>query len=290
VCYKNYLFVDNENNPIERSAPLKNLIQNVLNANASADIKKLFEQPVFDYPKPVDLIKAVLKFKSWKNKDIVLDFFAGSGTTGQAVMELNNEDGLDRKFICVQLPEKIDSSIVSENENFQTISDLTKERLRRAGENIKLEKPNDLFSKDNSVLDIGFRVFKLDSSNIKSWDGNPEKLEETLFSAGKNIKEGRTEEDVLVEILLKYGLDLTVPIEEKKQNDKSVYSVGFGTLFICLSDSITTEVAEAIGAWKEELNPPTSRVIFKDSGFTDVQKTNSIQILKRFGITEVNTI
>src|SRR5690606_34202103 len=135
-----------------------------------------------------------------------------------------------------------------------------------------------------------FKVFKLDSSNIRTWDGNPLKLEENLFTAGKNIKEDRTEEDVLFEILLKYGLDLTVPIEEKSVNGKVVYSVGYGTLFICLSNNITTEVADAIGQWKEQLEPPTSRVIFKDSGFNDVQKTNSIQILKRFGITEVNTI
>lgn len=244
-------------------------------------LKQLFgNKAYFDYPKPVELIKKVLKIGI--EEGIILDFFAGSGTTAHATMDLNSIDGKKRKFICVQLPEPLSSSTEGFKSGFKSIADITKERIRRAGEKIKSEQKSD--------IDIGFKVFKLDSSNIRTWDGNPEKLEENLFTAGKNIKEDRTEEDVLFEILLKYGLDLTVPIEEKSVNGKMVYSVGYGTLFICLSDNITTEVAEAIGQWKEKLEPPTSRVIFKDSGFNDVQKTNSIQILKRFGIIEVNTI
>jgi adenine-specific DNA-methyltransferase len=133
-------------------------------------------------------------------------------------------------------------------------------------------------------------VFKLDSSNIKGWDGNPEDLETSLFDAQENIKTDRTEEDVLFEILLKYGLDLTLPIDEKLIDGKKVFSVGFGALFICLADDITNIVAEGIGAWKQELNPATCRVIFKDSGFSDVEKANAVQTLKRFGISEVKSI
>jgi adenine-specific DNA-methyltransferase len=104
------------------------------------------------------------------------------------------------------------------------------------------------------------------------------------------IKENRTEEDVLYEILLKYGLDLTMPIEQKEIASKKVFNIGMGALFICLDDNITSAVAEGIGKWKEDLQPATTKVIFKDIGFTDVEKTNSMQILKRYGILEVNTI
>lgn len=263
---------------------------------------------VFSYPKPVSLISYILNFiDPEEENEIVLDFFAGSGTTAEAVFFTNAQSKKPKyKFVLVQLDEEIsEQDALSESERQivrnakefldslekrNVISSITKERIRRAGDNVKSEISKDLFNKAEIDLDIGFRVFKLDTSNIRTWDGNPEKLEENLFTAGKNIKEDRTEEDVLFEILLKYGLNLTVPIEEKSVKGKMVYSVGYGTLFICLSDNITTEVADAIGQWKEELEPPTSRVIFKDSGFNDVQKTNSIQILKRFGINEVNTI
>ena len=133
-------------------------------------------------------------------------------------------------------------------------------------------------------------MFKLDSSNIKGWDGSSENLEESLFDAVSNIKNDRTEEDVLYEILLKYGLDLTLPIEEKKIEGVTVFNVGLGSLFIWIADGITSKVAEGIGKWKEELNPEVCRVVFKDTGFTDVEKTNSVQTLKRFGITEIKSI
>ena len=139
-------------------------------------------------------------------------------------------------------------------------------------------------------MDLGFKVFKLDSSNIKSWDGNPENLNESLFDAVGNIKTDRTEEDVLYEILLKYGLDLTLPIEERIIEGKKVFNVGLGSLFICLSDNITAKVAEGIGQWKEACSPEICRVIFKDNGFTDVEKTNSVQTLKRYGINEIRSI
>ena len=139
-------------------------------------------------------------------------------------------------------------------------------------------------------MDLGFKVFKLDSSNIKSWDGNPENLNESLFDAIENIKTDRTEEDVLYEILLKYGLDLTLPIEERIIESKKVFNVGLGSLFICLADGITSKVAEGIGQWKEDCSPEICRVIFKDNGFTDVEKTNSVQTLKRYGINEIRSI
>jgi adenine-specific DNA-methyltransferase len=253
------------------------------------DIKSLFGNAPFSYPKPVSLISHLLAI-STNEDDLILDFFAGSGTTGQAVLQLNSEDGGERKYICVQLPEKTDESSEAFNSGYFSLAEITKERIRRAGEKIKSEINNDLFSKTDRRLDIGFKVFKLDSSNINSWDSDPANLASTLFNASDNIKSDRTEEDVLFEILLKNGLDLSIPIEERDIEGCRVYNVGFGTLFICLSNSVSTKVAEGIGAWKKELQPATCRVIFKDSGFSDVEKTNSMQILKRFGIEEVNTI
>ena len=111
-----------------------------------------------------------------------------------------------------------------------------------------------------------------------------------MFESQDNIKSDRKEDDVLFEILLKYGLDLTLPIEEKVIEGKKVFNVGFGALFICLGNDLTSKVAEGIGQWKETLKPETCRVIFKDGGFTDVEKTNSVQTLKRFGIQEIKSI
>jgi adenine-specific DNA-methyltransferase len=200
-------------------------------------------------------------------------------------MKLNSQDEGIRKFIQVQLPEPTDEKSEAFKSGYKTISDIGKERIRRAGKKIKQENP--LLSGN---LDTGFKVFKLDSSNIKGWDGLPDNLENSLFESQDNIKSDRKEEDVLFEILLKYGLDLTLPIEEKVIEGKKVFNVGFGALFICLGNELTSKVAEGIGQWKETLKPETCRVIFKDGGFTDVEKTNSVQTLKRFGIQEIKSI
>lgn len=285
VYYKNYLLVDNENNKIERSAPHKNLITSILNASSASDMKKLFDERVFQYTKPVDLLKHLISLLKFNNDDLVIDFFSGSGTTAHAIMQLNVEDNIKRKYIQVQLPEPTDLKSEAFKAGYKTIAEIGKERIRRAGKKIAEEN-----SKKTKDLDLGFKVFKLDSSNIKGWDGNPDNLVDNLFDSQDNIKTGRTEEDVLFEILIKYGLDLTLPIEEKIIEGKKVFSVGYGALFICLADGITNKVAEGIGKWKEELNPEVCRVIFKDSGFGDVEKTNSVQTLKRFGINEIKSI
>lgn len=276
---------------------------------AMQSLKKLFNgQAYFDYPKPVNLIKRALELYT-SSDDLIIDFFSGSATTAHAVMQLNAEDQGNRKFIQVQLPELINEKSDAFKDGYKTIVEIGKERIRRAGKKIideklaeleKLKLKNSLLLEDQEKinnlqltidnLDTGFKVFKLDSSNIKGWDGNPENLVDNLFDSQDNIKEGRTEEDVLFEILLKYGLDLTLPIDEKIIEGKKVFSVGFGALFICLADGITSKVAEGIGAWKEALKPLSCRVIFKDSGFGDVEKTNSVQTLKRFGINEIKSI
>ncbi|EAZ95760.1 Site-specific DNA-methyltransferase (adenine-specific) [Flavobacteria bacterium BAL38] len=254
--------------------------------NGTTLVKNLFNNSsVFTNPKPVDLIEKMIQLGDHTKNAIILDFFGGSSTTAHAVFNVNINYNRNNKFILVQLPELINEKEVAYQQGFKKITEIGKERIRRAGKKIAEENPDK--AKD---LDLGFKVFKLDSSNIKGWDGNPEDLEASLFDAQENIKADRTEEDVLFEILLKYGLDLTLPIDEKLMDGKKVFSVGFGALFICLADDITNRVAEGIGAWKQELNPATCRVIFKDSGFSDVEKANAVQTLKRFGISEIKSI
>ena len=276
--------------------------------------KELVELNIpFDFPKPTGLIKYLAKISGTCNSDIILDIFAGSGTTAHSIMQLNSEDIGKRKFICVQLPEPTDEKSEAYKAGYTNIAEICKERIRRAGDKILNTKTVELENLKQSIegkilqddvkeqieqlqstidnLDTGFKAFKLDSSNINAWDGSVENFEQNLFNAQNNIKDNRTEEDVLFEILLKYGLDLTVPITLKEVNSCKIYSVGGGVLFVCLSDNITTEVAETIGKWKEELEPAVCRALFKDNGFKDdVAKTNSIQILKQYGIEETNSI
>lgn len=268
------------------------LLRSILSykSDGGIEVEQLFNgKSYFSYPKPTSLLKTLINSKRLDYESIVLDFFAGSGTTADAVMQLNNEDGGNRKYICIQLPEPVDKNSEAYKEGYETIAEITKERIRRAGDKIEAELNKDLFTGDKK-LDTGFRVFKLDSSNIRAWDGSPDALEQNLFNAQQNIKEDRTEEDVLYEILLKHGLDLALPVEEKQIAKKTVYNIGAGAMFICLANGVTKAVAEGIGKWKEELQPATCRVIFKDTGLTDVEKTNAIQILRHYGITEVNSI
>jgi adenine-specific DNA-methyltransferase len=257
------------------------------NQEGKQELIKIMPENVFQTPKVVRLIKKMINL-TFNSSDIVLDFFAGSGTTAHAVMQLNAEDGGNRKCISVQLPEPTDEKSEAYKAKYFTIAEITKERIRRAGEKIK----QDFKDKEGiDKLDVGFKAFKLDSSNIVAWDGNPDNLAEQLDAFANNIKTDRTEEDILFEILLKFNLLLTDKIEEKTIAKQKVYSVGLGTLFICLSNTITPEVSEGIGAWKQELNPTRCRVIFKDTGFaSDKDKVNAMQILKRFGVEEVNSI
>jgi adenine-specific DNA-methyltransferase len=254
------------------------------NQEASINLESLLDKRIFDFPKSTKLLKNLLTIGSDKDS-LVIDFFSGSASTADSIFQLNNEDEGVRKFIMVQLPEPTDEKSEAFKSGYKTITEIGKERIRRAGKKIKEENP--LLSGN---LDTGFKVFKLDSSNIKGWDGLPDNLENSLFESQDNIKSDRTEEDVLFEILLKYGLDLTLPIEEKVIEGKKVFNVGFGALFICLGNDLTSKVAEGIGQWKETIKPETCRVIFKDGGFTDVEKTNSVQTLKRFGVQEIKSI
>ncbi len=211
-----------------------------------------------------------------------MDFFAGSGTTGHAVIQLlNRDEGGYRRFILVQLPEP-----VAGNEQFSTIFEVTKARAKAAGERIKAENPD-------HKGDTGFRVFKLDSSNIRAWEPDREDLDGTLLGSIDHIKSDRSEEDILYELLLKLGLDLCVPIETKTIAGKCVHSVGAGTLIACLVEAVSRDDVEPLAAgiadWHDALAPAgETTVIFRDSAFADdVAKANLAETLKQRGLGNV---
>lgn len=251
------------------------------NETGTLEVKKLFGEKVFDTPKPLGLIKQCLEL-STESDDIVLDFFSGSCSTAHAVLDKNIEDGGNRKFIMVQLPEKCDVKSVAAKSGFETISQLGIERIKLAIKS--LENGSD-------TMNSGFKVLKLDTTNIRPWDADFDNLEQVLQQATKSIKDGRSSEDVLYEIFLKYGYDLTMPVETEIVNGKTVFVVGAGALIVCLDDEITTETVEGIAKLKAELDPETTQIVFKDEGFADDRvKTNAIQILKQAGIEDVKSI
>lgn len=250
--------------------------------NGTVEVKELLSSGVFDYVKPVYLIMRAIEMIDWQKRDVVLDFFSGSGTSAHAVMQANVVADNKLNFIMVQLPEPTDERSQANKVGYKSISEIGKERIRRAGEKIKAEAG--LMAQS---LDIGFKVFKLDSSNLRKWQPDYDNLEQTLIANISNYVDGRTEMDVVYEIMLKMGLDLTYPVDEHSFAGKKVYSVGFGALMMCLDDAITTEVASGMVQLKNEMKPETWKVVFKDNGFTsDSVKTNVKEILKCAGLDE----
>lgn len=258
-------------------------------------IKEIFGEVIFDNPKPLEMIKQAISLHT-NNNDIILDFFSGSATTAHAVIQLNSEDNSNRKFICVQLPEQTDEKSEAYKAGYKNICEIGKERIRRAGEKIKqeIEQENQqlkLGEEPKKVPDIGFKVFKLDSSNIKKWNANTENIEKEMQSSIFNYVEGRSELDITYEVMLKCGLDLTYPIEEIKVEDKTLYSVGAGAMFICMDDRITQSIADKIIAIKEENEIEEPVVVFKDNGFIDDStKTNIKESLRVAGIKDFITV
>lgn len=255
------------------------------NDNGTGLVGKLVPNSPFTFPKSLWAVYDSLLAATGNDPNaIVLDFFAGSGTTGHAVMELNKDTGGNRRFILVQLPEPVEG-----NEKFPTIAEVTKVRLKAAGERISSENPS--FEGDR-----GFRVFKLAQSNIVAWEPDPTDLEGTLLANAEHLVPGRTEQDVLYELLLKLGLDLCVPIEKQGVAGKAVHSIGGGALIVCLADGLTKDTVEVIAngivAWWKALAPAVdTRVVFKDSGFADdVAKANMAAILNQNGILDVRSL
>ena len=279
------------------------LEKEVNHENGKEIMGQLFGKTPFDFPKSVDYIRKCLQIGTTPNDDeIILDFFSGSATTAHAIMQLNAEDGGNRKYICVQIPEPTPEDSEARKAGYATIPEIAKERIRRAGKKIleeqkaNTEKEGGLFANEDKKLDTGFKVFKLDSSNINAWDSNPDNIEVSLQNSLFNIKTDRSEDDLLYEILIKYGIELTEKINCHTITDKTVYEMGAGSLIVCLADNLTTDVAEGIGKLFKEVKPDgiegNCRVVFKDSGFngSDEVKTNTMLILKQHGILNVASV
>ncbi len=265
--------------------------------NGTQEVKDLMGCAAMSFPKPVALLADILQLGT-DEADLVLDFFAGSGTAGHAVLTQNASIGGTRRYILIQLPEpldpdnkeqKIPAEFCDKLGKPRNIAELTKERLRRAGKKIREENP--MFTGD-----VGFRVFKLASSNIRAWEPDRENLGQTLADSIEHLKTDRTEADILFELLLKLGLDLTVPIEQKTIAGQTVHSIGAGTLLVCLAPQITREQVEplALGLveWHKAQAPAgESTVVFRDSAFDDdVAKTNLTAILQQHGLENVRSL
>lgn len=250
--------------------------------------KKLIPSAPLEYPKSVELLKRCIHYGT-NSDDIVLDFFLGSGTLAQALYEVEAEQPKGRRFIGVQLPEKCEDNSAAQKGGFSTVAEIAKKRIRRAAEEIKIANPD-------YAGDLGFKAFRLASSNMKIWNPDRADLEQTLLSHQEHMVEGRSEQDILFELLLKRGIDLAVPIESKTVIGKNIYSVGYGAVFACLHESISHDevegIAHAILKWHEELKPASdTNVFFRDSAFSgDVSKTNMAAILEQNGISHIRSL
>lgn len=253
----------------------------------ASETKNLSKEGSISFPngkKPIALLKRLLSMQPEDNY-LVLDFFAGSASTAHAVISQNVEEKQNIKFIMVQLPEPCEPDSDHYQAGLKNIAEISKERIRRASKRIKEENPE-------YNGDLGFKVLKLDSSNIKRWDANFDTLENDLMDAVDYLVKDRTHEDVLYELCLKLGLDVSIKIEEKTVAGKKLFILGRGYLVVCLDDAITMDLINGIGELKEELAPEDGmRVVFKDDGFKDdVVKTNALQTLKRFGIDDIKSL
>ena len=244
-------------------------------SDGSAEVLSLFQKNLFSNPKPLGLIKHVITFDT-KDNDIILDFFSGSATTAHAVMQLNAEDGGNRKFICVQLPEVCDEKSEAYKAGYKNICEIGKERIRRAGAKIlaEAEQANQqvkLGEEEKPLPDIGFKVFKLDTSKIKLWDGTPVDEEDYQIVLDRmndmieSIKDDRMDIDVIYEIMLKMGVPLTYPVLPMKLDGVKAYSVGEDNLLmICLDAGIKTETIEQLADYAP------AKIVIAESCFVDV--------------------
>ena len=266
--------------------------------NGTQELQSLFHaKSPFPFPKPTKLLQAIIRMAT-KDNDIVMDFFAGSGTTGHAVLAQNAVDSGSRRYILVQLPEllhrdnseqAIAADFCETHELAPNIAEITKERLRRAAQEISRANPG-------FQSDMGFRVFKLATTNIRAWEPDREKLQQTLEQAVEHLRADRTQQDILYELILKFGLDLASRIVTREFVGKQVHAVGEGVLLACLATKIDSheieELVQGIVAWHSELSPAgESNLVFRDSAFTDdVAKTNLAAILQQHGLKNVRSI
>jgi adenine-specific DNA-methyltransferase len=263
---------------------------------AKKAIKDLFKGiEVFDTPKPIPLLQRIVQIgTNDQHSDIILDFFGGAAPIGETAYRQNLADSGRRRFIVIQLPETLPDDSPARQLGYETLSQVATDRLRRAGKQLKDLNP--LFNGD-----LGFRVFKLDSTNIQEWAPDCDKIAETLEASIEHLKTDRTEQDILFELLLKLGLDLCVPIETQKMEGSAkhihdLHSIGGGSLLVCLSKSIPQDDVEPLAltlvAWNQVLKPAgDTTVVFRDSAFADdVAKTNITAILQQHGLETVRSL
>lgn len=249
-----------------------------MSQDGTKEMKEIFNRIVFPFPKPTKLIKYLLS-AVLKEDDIVLDFFSGSATTAHALMQLNAEDDVRRKYILIQLPEKCDENSEAYKEGYKTICEIGEERIRRAAQKIKEET--------NADIDYGFRVYKVDSSNMKDVYYEPSKLGQTQLNLlESNIKEDRTAEDILTQVILDLGLTLDLKIEEKDILNNKVYFVADNSLVACFDNQINIDILNDIC----KINP--LKVVFRESSFrNDSDKINCYERIKKLSPeTEINVI
>lgn len=250
-------------------------------SNGTDTLKKLFSKTIFDYSKSAEMIIRFLKMANLGKEDICLDFFSGSATTAHAVMQLNAEDGGNRKFIMVQLPEKTDEKSEAYKAGYKNICEIGKERIRRAGKKIKEESP--LTTQD---LDTGFRVLKLDSTNMQDIYYSPKDISQAdLFSQVDNVKPDRTGEDLLFQVMLELGATLDSKIETTTVAGKTIYNVAEGYLVACFDPDVTDEVVKAIAQMQ-----PAYAVLRDTSMKDDSTATNFEQIFKTYSPDTVTKI
>jgi adenine-specific DNA-methyltransferase len=246
-----------------------------MNSSATTALKNLFGGKLFSFPKPVELVSALIKQGAAKDA-LILDFFAGSGTTAQAVFECNAEDGGSRRSISIQLPEAIEEDSDAFREGYKTISDLSKDRIRRAGKKILEGECHPDWNRD-----VGFRVLKVDTSNMKDVYYRPDELNQgDLLDMVDNVKEGRTAEDLLFQVLVDWGVDLTLPIRRETVQGKTVFFVDDNALVACFDLGVSEDLVKEL-AKREPL-----RVVFRDNGFvSDAVKINVEQIFRQLSPT-----
>jgi adenine-specific DNA-methyltransferase len=252
-----------------------------LTSSATAVLNSLMSGSVFESPKSIDLVERILRIATFPNNNkklIILDFFSGSATTAHAVMQLNAEDGGNRKFIMVQLPEWTNEDSEAFTAGYKTICDIGKERIRRAGKKILEKKMKaDTDTEKDKPLDVGFKVYRLDSSNMKDIYHHPQDYKQGQLDAfADNIKPDRTADDLLAQVMLSWGLPLSLKVERMTVVGKEVFCVAENSLYACFDKRINEAVIEEIAKDKP------LRVLFRDNAFeNDTVKANVQQLLKQ---------
>ena len=284
IFRKDYL--DNDDGEIKTTKAKTIWIEKEINyQNAKNEIKDLFgNSEVFDYPKPTYIVNKLASMVSMDDSDIVMDFFSGSASSADAVMQLNQQDGIQRKFIMVQLPVQLDENSQGAKEGYNTICEIGMERIRRAGKKLTENSTNQLSLEEKQPLDIGFRVFKLDTSNLAKWDSTPTEDEEELktrfLGMADTVKVGRTPEDLVYEVMLKLGIPLDYKVIPIKINDKEAFAIGEDCLVLVCTDKGESGISgDDIRLMCDEYTP--AKIVTSEEAFADDSAlSNAYYILK----------